>query len=1500
MLKFKHIIFLALLINQSYNSSAVSIYRNFNFAKSAENSADFSSAGNEQMPDTIEKAVNHAHSLATLVAKEQRLMDKLDSSNLMEYPVGIVSDGNDLNYAIILDKDEITPDGSLLTAYMSFKVPQSTDSLAFIARDIKLSSKGGIEGEVKLELMNSAYINISKSVRVKILGGPGNSYVLFDCNGFKNMTISAEVQFASNVFVCENPVTGDILENKLLTATFKTTINNWNDLLVEFSLSPFQLKGIKGFGFEINKLVLDFSDFSNPLGITFPSDYTTKHFTDGNLNLWRGIYVKEAIVRLPAELKRNSQNEKGEQTSARVSIGGYNLIIDNAGFTGTIEGKNILTQEEGDMNGWPFTVESIRVGIEANNLVEAGFGGRLYVPLLDSALLYDAVIGLNGDYSFSVTTTKKNCFNVWAADLELYPGSSIEIASKDGVFKPKAKLSGKLTINASLSKETKDNDKNKNISLADITFENLQLQTEKPYIVSGSFAFGSEKASQSMANFPVQITKLGATLSDERAALLIGVKLGVTSESEGGISVAGSANIIGERKIVGNKTIWKYKTVELSELEINANCGPVKVNGKLNFFKEDATYGDGFQGKVKAEFGMGIQAQAMALFGKVNNFRYWFADAMVSFSAGLPVFSGFGIYGFGGGVYSHMKQQGMIETNSEIGKTFSKIVYIPDKATFIGLKATVAIGTYPKPEPFNGDVGYEIAFNNSMGVRYMTFTGNGYFMTPPSTVNTDALSKGVKSIADGGKGAGESDKGSPKGAISASVYINFDFENKVLHGNLKVYVNVAGVIRGVNANNLAGEAVLHFEEKEWYVYVGTPQTPVGITMLNILKTKSYFMLGTKILPSPGPPKNVTDILGDKYSSYMNNLTSFSSGKGIAFGSSLSINTGDVTFLIFYARMEAGIGFDVALINYGNATCSGSSSPLGINGWYANGQAYAYMEGKIGIRVKLFTIEKRATILEGGVAAILQAKMPNPLWMQGAVGGYFNVLGGLVKGKFKFEFTFGEDCKIVGGSALSNIGVIGDITPSENSSDVSVFNAPQAVFNYQINKSFELVDLDNIKKTYRVKLNEFSLYDGTSKVDVREEWNSDNNVLVLKPVDLLPGEKNLKLKVLVSFEQYKNGRWEQVKDNGTQVTESRESEFQTGVAPDYIPLENVKYSYPIVNQMNYYKNESSSGYVQLKQGQDELFVAPEGFEQKGRFVSVKTGKKYYFTFSYNTTTNEVSFTRPSGLKNDEIMRMELLNMPSAQAKAIDANVNDVVNKVDNLTGENDVDVKTKDAEGELTDLKEKIILSSNFRVSSYNTFAEKLSASKNIKGVGSPLLANVEEVFINLSVTETFDKFELNGNEEFPSLIKYTANLTNNNWYLENMYLSVYKKHPLTSLLTLTGTYGIPPVSAMYVYQYNDNKILGEEEVSSGVANRISKYTSVMYNLPYEMNKDLSDLKNRIVNSYWNSMTSDMIYLLNSRPKLLYKGYYNYNADYYLPGKTNYNSRTPMSYRFLLD
>ena len=112
------------------------------------------------------------------------------------------------------------------------------------------------------------------------------------------------------------------------------------------------------------------------------------------------------------------------------------------------------------------------------------------------------------------------------------------------------------------------------------------------------------------------------------------------------------------------------------------------------------------------------------------------------------------------------------------------------------------------------------------------------------------------------------------------------------------------------------------------------------------------MMGTKIPASPPPPAKVSEILGGIDLDYMPNENALGEGKGIGFGAGLQFNTGHKTFGPFYADFDAGAGFDVMLKNYGVVNCKGQSEPLGVNGWYANGQVWAYIEGAIGIEVKM--------------------------------------------------------------------------------------------------------------------------------------------------------------------------------------------------------------------------------------------------------------------------------------------------------------------------------------------------------------------------------------------------------------------------------------------------------------------------------------------------------------------------------------------------------------------
>ncbi len=218
------------------------------------------------------------------------------------------------------------------------------------------------------------------------------------------------------------------------------------------------------------------------------------------------------------------------------------------------------------------------------------------------------------------------------------------------------------------------------------------------------------------------------------------------------------------------------------------------------------------------------------------------------------------------------------------------------------------------------------------------------------------------------------------------------------------------------------------------------------------------------------------LVGDIDLDYMSELNALADGAGVGFGASFSFDTGEKNFLIFYGHFNMGAGFDVMLKDYGDVQCAGSGQ-IGIDGWYANGQAYAFFDGEIGIRVKILGKKKNVKILAIGAAVVVQASLPNPVWMRGVVGGHFNVLGGLVKGKCSFDLEIGKQCEIInsgsGDSALDGLEILAQLTPADAAYAVDVFTLPQAVFNYEMNKEYEYVEGEQTVK-FRIKLDKFEL------------------------------------------------------------------------------------------------------------------------------------------------------------------------------------------------------------------------------------------------------------------------------------------------------------------------------------------------------------------------------------------------------------------------------------------
>lgn len=1477
--------------------------------------------------DEIKKKIESTYQK---IFEENRFVEFLDDNALLDLPVGIKADIGVLTYTILIDSVVMTPRESFLYASMRFDTPEGK-KLYFKGADIKFSSTGGLTGDAKLMLVGDHPINLDGDNSQLIIKGSNNrTFVEFDCRGYKQLSLDGSLVFSTNLVEPEDNK-GNVIPNTNLAIDFTTSIVDWNDIVVAVNIPRFRVTKLENVSFEVSDAVLDFSDSRNPPSVVFPQGYADRSplFIEGNVNLWRGVYIRELTVTLPPEFE--TKDEEGniqEGTGHRVSFKGNNLIMDNLGFTGTVSANNLIPIEKGKIGNWDFSLDKIYVSIAANEIQEGGFAGKINIPLNSKAkaeaneeeqkkglFTYNAVIKKNNEYLFKVSNATKQEFNLWKADVTLHPSSYIEIKLAEGKFRPKAHLNGEMSMKVGLKNGEASENEDKNAKLAKLTFQGLEVQTVKPYVKVGSFSLGTEGGSSKMGGFPIRVNEIFGAQSGNDIILGIDVTLALIKSDDGGFAADGRFKLHAESFENGRDLSYRFKKIEIERFGINIDKGAFAFKGNLNFFNEDPVYGNGISGTVDAEFKPTLKIQASAIFGTKDNKRYWYVDGLAAFNSGLTVFPGVAFYAFGGGAYYHMKidDQGV---GSALGRTASGMVYVPDESVGFGLKATIALGVQPGKKAFNADATFEMAFNTGGGLKYINFRGNGYFMTQPVSFDASKIQKQATKLASLSKKAGAggvnekpelaeelygsaADAGS-RAQVWASVMINYDFDNRILHGNLKAYVNVAqGVIKGAGAGGLAGEAVLHFAPNEWYIYIGRPEyeNRFAIEVLGLARLDAYFVIGTSIPDSPPPPDNVSSILGDIDLDYMKELNALSDGAGVGFGASFRVDTGDLTFLMFYGRFAAGLGFDIMLKNYGDAQCKGRGA-LGVNGWYANGQAYAYFEGKIGIKVKIFRKRKSIDILEVGAAVVAQAKLPNPVWVKGIAGGYFSVLGGLVKGRCKFEIEIGEECELIqdGGSPLESIEVLAQATPGDLSKDVDVFTVPQAVFNFEMEKEYQMVDVnDNVVK-FKISLDDFAVKLNGNRLTADIRWSEDGTVAALNPFEILPSEKDLVLEIVTSFKEKKSGSWVVTTVDGEKLTEKHTFKFTTGKAPDYIPEHNVAYSYPTAKQYNYYKDENYNGYITLKQGQSYLFESSNEWNQVVRFLP-KSGVKVDVALNYVVSAKEVRLTLPRNLVNEQLYEVSVVNVPKGSLQKVDANVktDSISISVDNANVE--LSMRTKKAEGTIKEGQEKKLYTSYFRTSKYNTFKEKVTSVNPSSGWRDPIVTGVHAIGSNIGGPEPFSYEEIYGSERNAPLVEMVADLTNVPWYNNQVNPIVYAGYPLLGRFKISeenrdpALLGVVPTKAVYLYQYPYNFQLSEDEIASGSFSYLSTVGRFDYYLAYYMYYDYLDLANQAANyvASGGASSARLQKLITSAFPVIKKGDYWVNINYMLPGKNTVSS-----------
>ncbi len=1327
---------------------------------------------------------------------------------------------------------------------------------------------------------------------------------------------------------------------------FNTTGTSWNDLIVGITLSPFVLAGEKEhkekFIFSANNAVLDFSDLRTE-NVVFPDMYYEKGWLD-NADTWRGVYIESLEIGLPTAFKkRNNAN--------RISFEAANLILDNHGVSGNFSVNNLIPIDEGrtsESNAWAYSVDKMSIELVSNHLVGAAFEGQLILPISDKVakavqkqddsiqknrigLKYKGLIS-EDEFMMHVETTDAVDIDMFSAKAQLLPNSAVELAVVDGSFRPKAILNGRMAISASQKKSLKgegdeiineqgeyvlDEEGNKKlVEFKGIVFERLVLQTESPLISVDRFGYQDKVE---LAGFPVSIANIDLRANDTQVQLDFDLNINLMGEKDKGFSSETRLGIKGKNDASESKQKWKFDGVELSEIKLDANLGAIAFKGSLFIRDNDSIYGNGFSGDVTAKFGEHLKGiKSTAVFGK-KDFRYWYVDGAVH-GLTLP-FGPMQITGFAGGAFYRMTRKPGTE------KVFapSGISYIPSKNSRLGLKAAT-FGKVGSEKAISFNAGFEILFNKNGGVNKLGFYGEAQIMKPFDFTNPfEELKSELARLVDYDvvhqtievanqiedhkvsktfleRATDEYDlKLDGKATISGYMGMEFDFANDSFHATLDLYVNAGKFLRGIGERGRAGWAEMKVSKDEWFFYMGTPKNRIGLKMgVGPISAgvSGYFMTGSKILDSPPPPPQVAEILGVDASSldYMRDENALSDGRGFAFGSDLHVDTGDIRFLMFYARLRAGIGFDLMLKNYGEAKCSNTGRKVGINGWYTNGQAYAYLQGELGIRVKLFFKKKKISIFKGGTAVLMQAKLPNPFWMRGYMSGNFDVLGGLVSGRFRFRVTIGKECEFENESPLNGIKMIADVSPVDGEDKVDVFTAPQATFSLKVNRPIVIPE-DNGDNTYKVLLEKFTVTnEADEEINGKLEWSNGYDRVTFIAEDILPPATKLKATVVVSFQEKVNGFFTPILEDGVKAIEKEERHFTTGTAPDHIPLRNIQYSYPVVDQAQFYPDEYGTGYIKLRQGQDYLFEDSK-WQSVVKYISAN-GEIKESESTYNAADNKLHYKIPDTRRESEYK----MTITSFSKSSENSNTTDAITENQDYGDENVVNIRKNTAENVVLD-GEIERLSYSFRISTYKTFADKVKSIDVTDDNWGKITSDVIYLSSKIKNHKGFDLIELSGSSytENKPLVEVESDLKDS-YFMYDIDPILYQKFPYGGRYSINRNptiLGFRPKKAVPIL----SSYLTSLENHVNLDWKATRFP-YRYNLPQAYYNDYISIRDRVANDYVEGRigsNAQELSIMNEDYKLMLFGKYNIKLQYKLPGgitgtSANYKFKNPLTIR----
>ena len=709
-----------------------------------------------------------------LASNSSRLISGLTGRSSMTLPIGMDNVIGGQRFVIGIIGMVFTPTQASLNAAIVYPLPGlgSNIGIGLGARGICFHPNGiGGNGNATLYLAADIGYRRSETWSFAFLAPSGSDpgcCITFDCHGFKEFRVSAEVEFP-RAWLRPFP---DVADQKV-KAKFSTTVARGGNWIAAATMDRCEISAAPGFVMEVQDMTFDHSDDQNPEGIVFPEGFGGRRDST-----WIGFFIKRASISLPPQL-RTFDSTSPPQIAVK------NLLIGREGITGSFRVENVFQYPSGNFGQWGGSLDTLGIDVLCSSLRRGWMTGKIKMPIADEPLKYTATLSRPADssralrYSFVIEPTDTLNADLWKARISLYPTSNITLSNESGSFVASATLNGRISLAETIGSFS-------GLDFVGIEFQDLKLETRRPYIETGSWSFASPE--RRVAGFPVTLSNIGIANAQRSGRDLVGIKFSLSVNVQGGsnaISGTTALTIWGELQTAGAQR-FSYNSIQLDSIGISADLGAVKISGGVGFFSEVPRWGKGFRGVVTATFLQKINVSSTVQFGNVSGFRYWYVDAKAVLNPGIPLMTGVGFYGLGGGAWYHMRRSGGdpgVPTSSAVagrspGSTASGYSFQPDESSLFGLRAMVILGTHPNSATFNADIALEVEVLSSGGVGRISLLGRGYMMAEVSARQ--------------------------RAKVTMSADMTYDFPEKTLHGVFDVRISATPVTGG-------GQAVLHFE-----------------------------------------------------------------------------------------------------------------------------------------------------------------------------------------------------------------------------------------------------------------------------------------------------------------------------------------------------------------------------------------------------------------------------------------------------------------------------------------------------------------------------------------------------------------------------------------------------------------------------------------------------------------------------------------------------------------